>query len=67
MPGYAKDGPVICFFRRDKYMTFGLTEKANFTPEAGVPHRLMPSAWFFSSLDDATEAKIAEIVRNAAR
>jgi hypothetical protein len=23
MPGYAKDGPVVCFFRADKYMTFG--------------------------------------------
>lgn len=23
MPGYAKDGPVACFFRADKYMTFG--------------------------------------------
>ena len=67
MPGYAKDGPVICFFRRDKYLTFGLTEKAHFALEEGAPHRLMPSAWFFTSLDDVTEAKIAEIVRQAAR
>ena len=33
MPGYAKDGPVLCFFRVDDYMTFGLTEKANFKLE----------------------------------
>jgi len=26
MPGYAKDGPIVCFFRADKYVTFGLTE-----------------------------------------
>ena len=65
MPGYAKDGPVLCFFRVDDYMTFGLTEKANFTIEEGTPHQLMPSAWFFTALDDATEAKISDIVRKA--
>src|SRR4051794_37371849 len=32
MPGYAKDGPVVCFFRGglfpgETYMTFGLTQK----------------------------------------
>jgi hypothetical protein len=54
MPGYAKDGPVVCFFRADKYMTFGLTDKANFTREEGAPDQLMGSAWFFTALDDAT-------------
>ncbi len=63
MPGYAKDGPVLCFFRvDDKYMMFGLTEKANFTREEGAPHQLMESAWFFTALDGATEAKISAIV-----
>ena len=66
MPGYAKDGPCLCFFRVDKCMTFGLTEKANFTVEDGAPHQLMECAWFFNSLDDATEAKLADIVRKAA-
>lgn len=68
MPGYAKqkDGPVVCFFRADKYMTFGLTDKANFNLEEGASHRLMPSAWFFTGLDDATEAMLSEIVRKAA-
>ena len=67
MPGYAKtkDSPVLCFFRSDKYMTFGLTEKANFTREEGVPHQLLESSWFFTALDDATEAKISDIVRKA--
>ena len=35
MPGYAKDGTTVCFFRADKkYMTFGFTQEANLTPEA---------------------------------
>lgn len=67
MPGYAKDGPVLCYFRLDKYMTFGITEDANVAREEGAPHQLMPAAWFFTELDDATEAKIAEIVRRAVR
>jgi len=66
MPGYAKDGKVICFFRADKYMTFGLTDKANLTREEGAPHQLLESAWFFAALDDATEDKLSAIVRKAA-
>jgi hypothetical protein len=66
MPGYAKDGKVVCFFRADTYMTFGLTDKANLTREEGAPHQLLASAWFFTALDDATEAKLSAIVRNAA-
>jgi hypothetical protein len=66
MPGYAKRGPVLCFFRVDEYMTFGLTEKANFSLEAGAADQLMPSAWFFTQLDDATAERIAAIVRKAA-
>ena len=65
MPGYAKDGPVLCFFRVDDYMTFGLTEKANFSLEEGATDQLMPSSWFFTELDDATEQRIAAIVRKA--
>ena len=59
MPGYAKDGPVICFFRADKYMTFGLTDKASLTREEGAPNQLIESAWYFTALDDATEAKLS--------
>lgn len=67
MPGYAKDGPVLCFLRLDdKYMTFGLTEKANHTREADATDQLMGSAWFFTALDDATEARLSAIVRKAA-
>ena len=64
MPGYGK--PCVCFFRADeKYMTFGLTDKANFTREEGALHQLMPSAWFFTALDDATETELSAIVRKA--
>jgi hypothetical protein len=66
MPAYAKDGKVICFFRADKYMTFGLTDKANNALEEGAPHQLRESAWFFTAMDDATEAKLSAIVRKAA-
>ena len=65
MPGYARTGPVLVFFRKDAYVTFGLTEKALFTIEEGASNKLMPSAWFFTELDDATEAAIADIVRVA--
>lgn len=67
MPGYAKDGPVLCFFRADKYMTFGLTEGAHFSRDEGAPDQLMASSWFLTALDDATEARIADIVRQATR
>jgi hypothetical protein len=39
MPAYAKDGKVICFFRADKFMTFGLTGKANHALEKGRQKR----------------------------
>src|SRR5689334_1187425 len=48
MPAYAKDGQVICFFRADKYMTFGLSDKANHALEEGAPHQLRESSWFFN-------------------
>jgi hypothetical protein len=67
MPGYAKDGKTICFFRANKkYMTFGFTQEANLTPEEGAPHQLIESAWYFTALDDATEAKLCAIVRKVA-
>lgn len=70
MPGYApaKSKPVICFFRvdGDQYVTFGLTEKAFLAPDDGGPEHLLPSAWFLTGLDKATETRIAAIVRQAA-
>lgn len=70
MPGYAKakSSPVICFFRvdDDDYVSFGLTEKANLTPDEGAPDRLIESAWFLTELDEPTERRIAAIVKRAA-
>lgn len=67
MPAYAKDGTTVCFFRSDKkYMTFGFTQEANLTREEGAPHQLIESAWYFTALDDATEAKLSAIVRKVA-
>lgn len=66
MPGYARSGPVLCFFRADEaYMTFGLTEKVRMTVDKGAQDQLMPSAWFLNDLDEATEKRIAAIVRDA--
>lgn len=67
MPGYAKTktSPVICFFRADDYMTFGLTEKANLTLSDDATDQLIESAWFLATLDEATESRIADIVRKA--
>jgi hypothetical protein len=59
--------PVLCFFRvdDDRYVTFGLSEHAHHEPEDGADHQLMGSAWFLTTLDAATEARIAAIVRRA--
>jgi hypothetical protein len=47
-------------------MSFGLTEKANLTRPADATDQLIESAWFLRDLDEATEARIANIVRTAA-
>ena len=71
MPAYARDAKVVCFFRapwaneKHDYMTFGLTENATLTVEDGASDQLITSAWYFTGLDDATEARLAEIVDGA--
>jgi hypothetical protein len=67
MPGYAKtkSSPVMCFFRADDLVTFGLTEKANLTPEDSASDQLIGSAWFVMGMDEPTEARIADIVKRA--
>jgi hypothetical protein len=72
MPAYARAGKVVCFFRapwaneKHDYMTFGLTENATLTVDAGVSDQLIASAWYFTGVDDATEARLVEIVKGAA-
>lgn len=69
MPGYAKakSSPVLCFFRvdDDQYVTLGLSEKATHAPDDGADDQLMPSAWFLTGLDPATERRITAIVQRA--
>ena len=67
MPGYAKAAakPVLVFMRKDDYLTFGLTEKANIVQDDGASDKLIPNAWFLTELDEATAARMAEIVRGA--
>ena len=60
MPGYARNGKVVCFFRADKYMTFGFTEDANLFVEGG---RMEASAFALRELTVAEEARIGELVR----
>jgi hypothetical protein len=67
MPAYTNDGKTVCFFRADKkYMTFGFTQEANLPREECAPHQLIECAWYFTALDDATEAKLSAIVRKVA-
>lgn len=67
MPAYAKAGATVCFFRADKkYMTFGFTQEAGLASEEGAPDQLIESSWYFTALDDATEARLSAIVRKVA-
>ncbi|MEL6408432.1 MAG: DUF1801 domain-containing protein [Chloroflexota bacterium] len=64
MPGYAASGPVLIYLRvDDPYMTFGFTEKVSLEPDANASDQLMASAWFFTSLDQATETRLSKIAR----
>lgn len=68
MPGYAagRSAPVLVFFRVDDgVMSLGLSEKA--TVERAPGTTLRPSAWFLDEIDDATLAKVADLVRTAFR
>jgi hypothetical protein len=66
MPGYAmtKDSAVLVFFREDAYMTFGFTEAIPFAADRDSGTQLMPCAWFFTDLDEATERKIVSIIKH---
>lgn len=67
MPGYATSAgsPVLVFFRNDELMTLGLSEKASLKPAGDHDGLLVPGAWYFEALDEATEKRVAEIVRSA--
>ena len=67
MPGYAKtkDSAVLVYFRKDRYMTFGITESVDLVVPDTATDKLVPYGWQFDTLDEAIEKRIAEIVRSA--
>ncbi len=65
MPAYAMSAstPALLSLRNDERMNLSLTEKAAFRPAGGPDGLLMPAAWYFETIDETTEKRIAEIVR----
>src|SRR5688572_7583557 len=66
MPGWAKDGKVVCFFQsaskfKTRYATFGFNEVANL--DEG---NMWPTAFALTKLTAAEEKKIAALVKKAA-
>ena len=67
MPAYAKDGKVICFFRsaekfKERYMTLGFNADTDL--DDGV---LWPITCALTALTSTEEAKIAALVKRAAK
>ena len=67
MPAYAQSAstPALVTLRNDERVNLALTEKVTLRPAGGADGTLMPAAWYVESIDDATEKRIAEIVRSA--
>ncbi|TDU91709.1 uncharacterized protein YdhG (YjbR/CyaY superfamily) [Kribbella voronezhensis] len=66
MPAYAKDGKVVCFFQsaskfKARYATLGFNDPANLDDGS-----MWPTAYALTELTAANEAKIAELVTQAA-
>lgn len=66
MPAYALTAgtPALVTLRNDERMNLAITEKAAFRPPGGPDAGLMPAAWYFETVDEDTEKRIAEIVRS---
>ena len=66
MPAYAKSSgtPALVTLRNDELLNLAITEKADFRAAGGADGQLMPAAWYFETVDEATEKRIAEIVRS---
>ena len=62
---YMKDGKDICYIKKaEGCMTFGFSELANLSADVETPN-LLPCAWNFLTLDEATEKRIAAMVQRA--
>ncbi|HIY65395.1 MAG TPA: DUF1801 domain-containing protein [Candidatus Agrococcus pullicola] len=66
MPAYAHSAstPALVTLRNDERLNLAITEKVDFRPAGGADGLLMPAAWYFESIDEDTEKRIAEIVRS---
>jgi hypothetical protein len=65
MPGYAKDGKVVCFYQsaqkfKTRYATFGFMHEANLDEGA-----MWPTAFALTGLTAAEEARIGALVKKA--
>lgn len=67
MPGYAKtkDSAVLCFFRKDTLISFGVTESVDI--QSLGDSDIVPSAWYIVSLTKDAEQKISEVVTKSTR
>jgi uncharacterized protein YdhG (YjbR/CyaY superfamily) len=66
MPGWAKDGKVVCFFQaaqkfKSRYATFGFNDTANL--DEGT---MWPTAYALMELTTADEERISALVKKAA-
>lgn len=63
MPGYAKtkDSAVLCFFRKDTLISFGITESVNLPNKDSV----IPGAWYITRLTKDAEQTISQVVKQA--
>lgn len=64
MPAYALSAstPALITLRNDERVNLALTEKVEFIPAGGSDGTLMPAAWYFETVDELAETRIAEIV-----
>lgn len=62
---YMKDGKDICYVKKaETCMTFGFSDFAHLAPDSQTPH-LLPCAWNFTEMDEATEKRLGDMVRRA--
>ena len=67
MPAYYREGQAVCFFQpadkfKARYATFGFNDSANLD-DGGF----WPTSYALKELDEATEKKIAALVKKAVR
>ena len=66
LPFYTKSGKDVCYIKPDQdFIAFGFAEVVNPSHEEGG--HMHPVAWTVTSLDPATEDRIRELVRKAAK